>query len=102
MELITTGETIDAKEALAWGLVKNVYSPDTLIEEAIILATKMARMPMVALSFAKQTINNSYETSLNAGLNYERGMFNALLSTYDAKEGLSAFMEKRKPVFKNY
>ena len=64
MEMILTGETIDAKEAHRIGLVKDVYSPETLIDEAILLASKISWYSMPALSLAKQSINAAYESNL--------------------------------------
>ena len=65
MEMILTGEIIDAKEAHRIGLVKDLYSPETLLDEAVILASKIARYSMPALSLAKQAVNAAYESSLS-------------------------------------
>jgi enoyl-CoA hydratase len=101
MEMITTGDIIDAKEALRIGLISKIFAPDEILDGAIQLASKMARFSMVALSSAKISVNASYETTLSAGINFERHMFNGLLASKDASEGLAAFVEKRKPIFKH-
>ncbi|MEB3756294.1 MAG: 3-hydroxyacyl-CoA dehydrogenase/enoyl-CoA hydratase family protein [Desulfurococcales archaeon] len=99
-EIIFTGDMIDAKEALKLGLVDKVVPPEQLEQEARALALKLAEKPPLALLAAKYAINFGTEAPIWASLPYEASLFGLLFSTDDVIEGVSAFMEKRKPKFK--
>jgi enoyl-CoA hydratase len=101
MEMCLTGRMIDAVEAERAGLVARVVPLKDLMSEAIACATKIAHAPTPALMMAKEVINRAYETTLSEGLRFERRMFHALFSTEDQKEGMAAFVEKRKPSFQD-
>jgi enoyl-CoA hydratase len=101
MEMVLTARTIDAQEAERCGLVARVVENDKLIEEAIATAQKIAALSSPIVMLAKEAVNRSYETPLAEGINFERKLFHSTFATEDQKEGMSAFIEKRKPVFKN-
>jgi len=96
-ELVLTGEVIDAKEAERIGLVTKVVPANRLMEEAEALARKLMEKPRMALKAAKNALNKSMELPLKDGLDYESRLFALMFATEDAKEGLKAFAEKRKP-----
>jgi enoyl-CoA hydratase len=100
MEMILSGRMIDAVEAERCGLVSRVVANDKLLEEALKLADKMAAQSRPAVLAAKEAVNRAFETSLAEGVRFERRLFHALFSTEDQKEGMAAFVEKRKPQFK--
>jgi enoyl-CoA hydratase len=97
MKMCLTGDPIDAQTALNAGLVAGVFPPDQLITEAIKLADKIASHSQLMVGMAKQSVNRAYESTLEEGLLFERRMFHATFATDDRKEGMSAFMDKRKP-----
>lgn len=99
-ELIFTGDTIDAAEALRLGIVNAVVEPEKLMEEAHALARRIAAGPPVALRLAKRAIYRNLEADLRAGLEFETFAQTVCKATEDAKEGVRAFMEKRAPVFR--
>jgi len=99
-ELILLGETISAEEAFRIGLVDKVVPPERLWEEALQLAKKLIEKSPIALRFAKRAINTALRTTLPEGLEYEKMAFIALYSSEDAREGVRAFLEKRKPVWR--
>lgn len=101
MDLALTGRMMDAEEAERSGLVSRVVPADKLLEEAIEAATIIASMSLPSVLMAKECINTAYEASLEDGLLFERRNFHALFSTEDQKEGMSAFLEKRKAAFKH-
>jgi enoyl-CoA hydratase len=98
-DLILTGRTIDAAEALRIGLVSAVYPPDELMEKALTAAAALAEKSPVALSAAKDAANRALQGDLGSGLSYEAILFAALFATEDQKEGMAAFVEKRAPRF---
>ena len=100
MELVLTGDMIDAGEALRLGLVNKLVPQDLYLEEAKKLARVIASRPPLAVKLAKETILKSFDSNLNEGLEFERKNFYMLFSTEDQKEGMKAFMEKRKPNWK--
>lgn len=100
MEMILNNRTLKSEEALALGLINAVYSPDEYLEKSLDLAHELASRAPLAIQSAKQAINQVYELSLSNGLNEERDLFFDLFSTKDQKEGMSAFLEKRKPTWK--
>lgn len=98
MEMLLTGDTIDAEEAGRWGLINRVVPPDSLSDEAWTMAQKLCRRGPVALRAVKESVQRSL--ALEHGLNYESFLFDSLQNTKDASEGTQAFMEKRQPIFK--
>jgi enoyl-CoA hydratase len=99
-ELILTGRMISAKEALSMGMVNKVLAPDKLMEEVLKTAKAIAAKGKTALRAAKQAINNGMNVDLATGLNIEVDAFALCLASEDSKEGLNAFIEKRKAEFK--
>jgi enoyl-CoA hydratase len=100
MEMILTGRQINADEALSAGLVNKVVPPEFYLEEAQKLAHEIADKPPVAVRLAKEAILKSFDTTIEMGLEYERKNFYLLFATEDMREGMSAFIEKRKPEWK--
>jgi enoyl-CoA hydratase len=100
-EMIFLGDNIDAATALNLGLVNKVVSVDKLMEESIALAAKLAGKSGPVLAMAKSAINNGLDTDLDTGLEIETKCDALCFATYDRKEGMDAFLEKRKAVFKN-
>lgn len=101
MEMILTGRSIGAEEAERAGLVARIVPEDSLLEEAIDAASRIAEMSAPAVRLARAAVNRAEETSLSEGLLFERTAFYALFATEDQKEGMSAFIEKRKAQFRN-
>jgi enoyl-CoA hydratase len=101
MEMILTGRTMDAAEAERSGLVSRVVPADKLLDEALDVARRIASMSRPAVMIAKEAVNRAYETTLTEGVRFERRVFHSLFATEDQKEGMAAFVEKRKPSFKN-
>ena len=99
-ELIFTGETVDAAEALKLGIVNAVVAPEELMAETYNLARKIAAGPAVAIQLAKRAIHHSQDVDLRAGLEFETFAQGICRDTEDAKEGVRAFVEKRAPVFR--
>lgn len=100
MEMILTGRNMSAAEALERGLVSEVVAREETLPEALKLAAEVASMPPLAVRAAKESVNRAYELSLEAGLEFERRNFFLLFSSEDQKEGMAAFIEKRKPTWK--
>ncbi|MBI2429300.1 MAG: enoyl-CoA hydratase/isomerase family protein [Ignavibacteriales bacterium] len=100
MELILTGDMFSSEEALKWGLVNKIVPSEFLLEESKSLAKKIASKAPVAVQAAKEMINKSANLDLDEALDGERQKFNSLFATEDQKEGMKAFIEKRKPVWK--
>lgn len=101
MDLCLTGRMMDAAEAERAGLVSRVVSAERCLDEALEAATVIASYSLPSLMMAKESINRAYEGPLSEGMLFERRMFHSLFATEDQKEGMSAFIEKRKPEFKN-
>jgi enoyl-CoA hydratase len=99
MEMILTGEPIDAREAHRLGLVARVVPNELLVEDALALAAKIATKSPLALRMAKEAVNAAYEMSLTDALAHERRLFYLLFASDDQKEGMAAFLEKRDPDF---
>ncbi len=99
-DLILTGDTIDAATALKIGLITRVFPAEVLLVEAKKVAAKLAAKSPVTMRVAKQCLNMSISTDLASGLLHEERGFSFLFSTEDHLEGMKAFLEKRKPVFK--
>ena len=100
MEMILTGRMMDAAEAERAGLVSRVVAADKLVEEALAAAAKIAGQSPLAVAMNKELVNTSYETTLATGVAIERRLFHSLFAFEDQKEGMAAFIEKRKPAFK--
>jgi enoyl-CoA hydratase len=100
MELVLSGEAISASEAERLGLVNKVVPVELLIEEAKGIAKKIAAKPPLAVKVAKEAILKAWNAPLDQGLEFERESFYRLFGSEDRKEGMKAFLEKRKPVFK--
>lgn len=98
-EIMFTGSQVAADEALQLGIVSKVVPQGEGLAAAQELATKIARQSLQALSRIKQLVNEGTEKPLEEGLKMERELFDGLFETKDAKEGISAFIEKRRPVF---
>lgn len=101
MDMVLTGRMMDAAEAERSGLVSRVVATDALLDEALKAAEKIASFSLPSVMMAKDAVNSAFETSLQEGLKYERRSFHALFATEDQKEGMTAFVEKRKPAFAN-
>jgi enoyl-CoA hydratase len=101
MDLVLTARMMDAAEAERAGLVSRVVPLDRVLDEALEAAAVIASMSLSSVMMAKECINRAYEASLDEGMLFERRNFHALFATEDQKEGMSAFIEKRKPDFKN-
>jgi enoyl-CoA hydratase/carnithine racemase len=100
MELVLTGRRIDAREAERLGLVNMVTADGEWLERALELAQRIARRPPIAVRLAKQAVLAADETSLGAGLETERRLYELAMATEDRIEGMDAFLEKRRPEFK--
>ena len=101
MDLCLTGRLMDAAEAERAGLVSRVVPAEKCLDEAIEAATVIAAYSIPSVMMAKESINRSFEGSLAEGMLFERRMFHSLFATEDQKEGMAAFVTKRKPVFSN-
>ena len=96
MDMCLTGRMMDAAEAERAGLVSRVVPAAKLLEEALKAAAKIAEFSLPAVMMAKETVNRSYETTLAEGLRFERRLFHSMFALEDQKEGMAAFIEKRK------
>src|SRR5881409_2272849 len=101
MDLVLTGRMMDAAEAERAGLVSRVVAADKLLEEALAAAAQIAEFSLPSVMMAKEAVNRAYESPLPEGMLFERRVFHALFATEDQKEGMAAFVEKRKPKFKH-
>ena len=101
MEMVLTGRMMDAQEAERSGLVSRVVPADQLIDDAIATDQKIASMSLPIVMMAKDSVDRSYEVSLNEGVHFERRLFHSTFATEDQKEGMNAFADKRKPNFQN-
>jgi len=97
MKMVLTGEPITASEALEFGLIADVVPKEMALERAMEIAKKIAARAPLAMQQAKAVINTGFEQNLTAHLGFERQAFSLLFGTEDKKEGVSAFLEKRKP-----
>ncbi|MEE9225712.1 MAG: enoyl-CoA hydratase-related protein [Bacteroidota bacterium] len=100
MEIILTGKMISADEAYQWGLVNKLVPVEMYLEEAKSLAKEIASKPPVAVRLAKESVLKSFDTTMEGGLEFERKNFYLLFATDDQKEGMTAFMEKKKAQWK--
>ena len=101
MDMCLTARVIDAQEAERAGLVSRVVPAARLMEEAMAVAERIASYSLPVAMMAKEAINRAYETTLSEGVRFERRMFHAAFALDDQKEGMAAFVEKRKPSFKH-
>ncbi len=103
MEMVLLGQArmMDAAEAERVGLVSRVLPVDKLLEEAIATAAKIADLSLPIVMMAKESVNRAFETTLAEGVRFERRLFHSAFATDDQKEGMAAFVEKRKPVFRH-
>jgi enoyl-CoA hydratase len=100
MEMVLTGKFIGAEEAKQMGLVNRVVPEEIYLEEAVKLAKEIALMSPIAIQLAKESVNKAFESGLQEGLYFERKNFYMTFASEDQKEGMNAFVEKRKPEFK--
>jgi enoyl-CoA hydratase/carnithine racemase len=100
MDMVLTGRMMDAAEAERCGLVSRVVPPDKLMEEALAAARTIASMSPNTVMLIKEMVNAAFETPLTEGVRFERRLFHSLFAFEDQKEGMAAFLAKRKPAFK--
>jgi enoyl-CoA hydratase len=101
MDMVLTGRMMDAAEAERAGLVSRVVPADKLMDEALGAAAVICALGMPSVMIAKECVNRAFESPLSEGLVFERRMFHALFGTEDQREGMAAFLAKRKPEFKH-
>jgi enoyl-CoA hydratase len=101
MDLCLTARMMDAQEAERAGLVSRVVPLEKLMEEALAVAEKIAGYSLPVVMMIKESINRAYETTLSEGILFERRLFHSQFALADQKEGMAAFLEKRKPAFKH-
>ncbi|XP_059078601.1 probable enoyl-CoA hydratase [Tigriopus californicus] len=101
MEMNLTGDMIDAHTAEKWGLVARVFPADNFLDETIKIADKIASKSKLTVAICKQATNAAYESALSEGLATEKRLFHATFATQDRKEGMTAFVEKREPVWQD-
>jgi enoyl-CoA hydratase len=101
MDLVLTGRMMDAQEAERAGLVARIVPADKLLDEAFSVANVICEYSLPAVMMAKESVNRAYESSLAEGILFERRNFHSLFATEDQKEGMQAFLGKRKPAFKH-
>jgi enoyl-CoA hydratase len=101
MDLVLTGRMMGAEEAERAGLVSRVVPADKLMDEAVEVATVIASMSLPAVMMAKECVNRAFESTLNEGILFERRLFHSLFGTQDQKEGMAAFVEKRRANFQH-
>ena len=99
MDLVLTGRLMDAAEAERSGLVARVVPLDRALDEAVAMGETISAFSRPSVLMAKESVNRAFETSLSEGLRFERRLFQSLFATADQKEGMAAFLEKRKPLF---
>lgn len=101
MDLCLTGRMINAQEALEMGLVARIFPTESLVDEVLKIAAEIAALPRPTVMAVKEMVNRAYETTLSEGVRFERRLFHSLFGTEGQKEGMAAFLEKRKPNFNN-
>lgn len=101
MDMVLTGRMMDSEEAERCGLVSRRVPDNELLEEAIAAGQKISDFSLPSVLMAKEAVNRAFETSLEEGLRFERRGFHSLFALEDQKEGMTAFVEKRSPSFKN-
>jgi enoyl-CoA hydratase len=101
MDMVLTARMMDAAEAERAGLVSRVVPSDKLMDEALAAAAVISAMSLPSVMMAKEAVNRAFESGLSDGVSYERRLFHSLFATEDQKEGMDAFVNKRKPVWKH-
>jgi enoyl-CoA hydratase len=101
MDLCLTGRMMGAEEAERCGLVSRIVPQENLMDEALKAANAIAGFSLPVAMMTKECVNRAFETSLEEGLKFERRVFHSTFALEDRKEGMTAFLEKRKPIFKN-
>jgi enoyl-CoA hydratase len=101
MDMVLTARMMDAAEAERAGLVSRVVPLEKLMDEAVAVASTIAEFSIPSVIAAKESVNRAFASSLDEGILFERRMFHALFASEDQKEGMAAFVEKRKPAFKH-
>jgi enoyl-CoA hydratase len=101
MDLCLTGRMMDATEAERAGLVSRIVPADKLMEEAVAVAEKIGQLSRPISMMVKESVNRAFETTLAEGVRFERRLFHSTFATEDQKEGMAAFIDKRKPAFRN-
>ena len=101
MDMVLTARMMDATEAERAGLVSRVVAAAALLDEALAAAATICSFGMPSVMMAKQCVNRAFESGLSDGVTYERGVFHSLFATEDQKEGMAAFVGKKKPVFRH-
>ena len=101
MDMVLTARMMDATEAERCGLVSRVVAADKLIDEALAAAAGICALSGPSLAMAKEAVNRAFEGTLAEGIGYERRLFHSLFATDDQKEGMDAFVNKRKPAFRH-
>jgi enoyl-CoA hydratase len=98
---VLTSRMIDAAEAERAGLVSRVVTPDKLMDEALAAAAVICGLSLPSVMLAKQAVNRAFEAPLAEGVRFERLLFHSLFGTVDQREGMAAFLAKRKPAFQH-
>nr|XP_054762550.1 enoyl-CoA hydratase, mitochondrial-like [Lytechinus pictus] len=101
MEMVLSGDRINAQQALQAGLVSKIYPTEELLDKAIALGEKISKNSKLINALCKEAVNTSYELTLNEGMHFEKRLFHACFGTEDAREGMGAFVEKRPANFKD-
>ena len=101
MDLCLTGRMMDATEAERAGLVSRIVPADKLLAEAIGVAERISELSVPIAMMVKESVNRAFETTLAEGVRFERRLFHSTFATEDQKEGMAAFVAKRKPAFRN-
>jgi enoyl-CoA hydratase len=101
MTLLGQARMMDAAEAERVGLVSRIVPLAQLVDDAVATAAKIAELSQPIVMMAKESVNRAYESTLAEGVRFERRLFHSTFATEDQKEGMAAFVEKRKPVFKH-
>ena len=102
LQWLWSGERIPAEVALAHGIINRIVAPELLMEETMKFAERLAKQPPLSVRLIKDYVNKAVDSTLYEGMQYERKNFYLLFATQDQKEGMNAFIEKRKPDYRGY
>lgn len=102
LQWLWSGERIPAEVALAHGIINRIVTPELLMEETMKFADRLSKQPPLSVRLIKDSVNKAVDSSLYEGMQYERKNFYLLFATQDQKEGMNAFIEKRKPDYRGY